>query len=167
MTKGILLLPVLPALAAFLLMVTALTYQFQGWLASLMSNPRRRRTVIVVIDDDLRADRSVAEPDELRRALGGTTAGGSVERRWRKSWRSWIARLKRGKSTRRSSCVDSRKSSKKHKLATQQADRDERGTLAADGPAREHGLARRMAAAGRHGRGRGPTSCRRFWGCWE
>ena len=35
------------SLAAFLLMVTALTYQFQGWLASLMSNPRRRRTVIV------------------------------------------------------------------------------------------------------------------------
>ena len=28
-------------------MVTALTYQFQGWLATLMSNPRRRRTVIV------------------------------------------------------------------------------------------------------------------------
>ena len=34
-------------LAAFLLMVTALTYQFQGWLASLMSNPRRRRTIVV------------------------------------------------------------------------------------------------------------------------
>ena len=47
-TKGISMLPVLPALAAFLLMVTALTYQLQGWLASLMSNPRRRRTVIVV-----------------------------------------------------------------------------------------------------------------------
>jgi ABC-2 type transport system permease protein len=30
-------------------MVTALTYQFQGWLASLMNNPRRRRTVIVVL----------------------------------------------------------------------------------------------------------------------
>jgi len=45
--KGILLLPVLPLLAAFLLMVTALTYQLQGWLAALMSNPRRRRTVIV------------------------------------------------------------------------------------------------------------------------
>jgi ABC-2 type transport system permease protein len=45
--KGIALLPVLPLLAAFLLMVTALTYQFQGWLASLMSNPRRRRTVVV------------------------------------------------------------------------------------------------------------------------
>jgi ABC-2 type transport system permease protein len=48
-TKGMLLLPVLLSLAAFLLMVTALTYQLQGWLASLMSNPRRRRTVVVVI----------------------------------------------------------------------------------------------------------------------
>jgi ABC-2 type transport system permease protein len=38
-----------PLLAAFVLMVTALTYQFQGWLASLMVNPRRRRTVIVVV----------------------------------------------------------------------------------------------------------------------
>lgn len=47
-TKGSLFLLAFPALAAFLLMVTALTYQFQGWLASLMSNPRRRRTVIVV-----------------------------------------------------------------------------------------------------------------------
>ncbi len=46
--KGWSLLPVLPALLALLLMVTALTYQLQGWLAALMSNPRRRRTVIVV-----------------------------------------------------------------------------------------------------------------------
>jgi ABC-2 type transport system permease protein len=46
-TKGVFLVFVLPALAAFLLMVTALTYQLQGWLASLMSNPRRRRSVIV------------------------------------------------------------------------------------------------------------------------
>jgi hypothetical protein len=38
-----------PLLAAFLLMVTALTYQFQGWLATLMANPRRRRTIIVVV----------------------------------------------------------------------------------------------------------------------
>jgi hypothetical protein len=45
--KGVLLLPVLPLSAAFVLMVTALTYQLQGWLASLMDNPRRRRTVIV------------------------------------------------------------------------------------------------------------------------
>jgi hypothetical protein len=46
--KGPLFLLTLPSLAAFLLMVTALTYQFQGWLASLMNNPRRRRTVVVV-----------------------------------------------------------------------------------------------------------------------
>ena len=32
-----------PLLASFLLTVSALTYQFQGWLAALMSNPRRRR----------------------------------------------------------------------------------------------------------------------------
>lgn len=36
-----------PMLAAFVLMVTALTYQFQGWLAALMANPRRRRTILV------------------------------------------------------------------------------------------------------------------------
>jgi hypothetical protein len=46
--KGWPLLPVFPLLAAFLLMITALTYQLQGWLGALMSNPRRRRTVIVV-----------------------------------------------------------------------------------------------------------------------
>jgi ABC-2 type transport system permease protein len=43
------LLVTLPLLAAFLFMVTALTNQFQGWLASLMANKRRRRTVIVVV----------------------------------------------------------------------------------------------------------------------
>ena len=37
----------LPLIATFVLAITALTYQFQGWLASLMSNPRRRRTVVV------------------------------------------------------------------------------------------------------------------------
>jgi hypothetical protein len=46
--KGPVMLPVLPLILAFLLMVTAVTYQFQGWLASMMSNPRRRRTVIVL-----------------------------------------------------------------------------------------------------------------------
>jgi ABC-2 type transport system permease protein len=46
--NGVSMLLVLPLLAAFLLMVTALTYQFQGWLGSLMSNPRRRRTVIMI-----------------------------------------------------------------------------------------------------------------------
>jgi hypothetical protein len=37
----------LPLLAAFVLAVTGTTYQFQGWLATLMSNPRRRRTVVL------------------------------------------------------------------------------------------------------------------------
>jgi ABC-2 type transport system permease protein len=39
----------LPLLAAFILAVTGLTNQFQGWLASMMTNPRRRRTVIVMV----------------------------------------------------------------------------------------------------------------------
>ncbi|MFO0952529.1 MAG: hypothetical protein U0835_15555 [Isosphaeraceae bacterium] len=38
-----------PLLAAFFLMVTGVTYQLQGWLASLMSNPRRRRTIIMAL----------------------------------------------------------------------------------------------------------------------
>ncbi len=46
--RGPALLLLLPLLAALLLMVTALTYQFQSWLASLMLNKRRRRTVIVL-----------------------------------------------------------------------------------------------------------------------
>ena len=37
-----------PLIAAFALMVTALTHQFRGWLASLMVNQRRRRTIISV-----------------------------------------------------------------------------------------------------------------------
>ncbi|HTK77969.1 MAG TPA: hypothetical protein VL371_22065 [Gemmataceae bacterium] len=46
--RGPVMLGVLPLVAAFVLMVTALTYQFQGWLAALMVNKRRRRTVVVV-----------------------------------------------------------------------------------------------------------------------
>jgi hypothetical protein len=46
-TKGWVMLPVLPLLAGFIFMISALTYQFQGWLALLMSNPRRRRSIIV------------------------------------------------------------------------------------------------------------------------
>jgi ABC-2 type transport system permease protein len=44
--KGIGMLLLFPLVAAFALMVTALTHQFRGWLASLMVNQRRRRTVI-------------------------------------------------------------------------------------------------------------------------
>lgn len=47
-TRGPLLLVVAPLTASFLLMLTALSYQFQGWLALLMSNPRRRRTIVVM-----------------------------------------------------------------------------------------------------------------------
>jgi ABC-2 type transport system permease protein len=47
--QGPVMVLMFPLLAAFLLMVTAVTYQFQGWLAALMVNPRRRRTVIVVV----------------------------------------------------------------------------------------------------------------------
>jgi hypothetical protein len=43
------MLLLLPVLAAFVLAVTGPTYQFQGWLAALMVNPRKRRTVIVVV----------------------------------------------------------------------------------------------------------------------
>ena len=46
---GPIMLLALPLLAAALFALTAVTYQFQGWLASLMANPRRRRTIIVVV----------------------------------------------------------------------------------------------------------------------
>lgn len=47
-SRGAGMILVLPLLAALLFAVTAVTYQFQGWLATLMSNPRRRRTIIVL-----------------------------------------------------------------------------------------------------------------------
>lgn len=48
-SQGVSMLAVLPATLGFLLMVSAVTYQFQGWLAALMSNPRRRRTVVMIV----------------------------------------------------------------------------------------------------------------------
>lgn len=48
-SNGPLMLLGLPLLAAALTALTALTYQFQGWLASLMTNPRRRRTVVMLV----------------------------------------------------------------------------------------------------------------------
>jgi hypothetical protein len=48
-SRGPDMLLILPLALALLFMVTALTYQFQGWLATLMANPRRRRTVIVFV----------------------------------------------------------------------------------------------------------------------
>ncbi len=47
--RGPAMLALFPLLAAFYLMITGPTYQLQGWLASLMSNPRRRRNAIVLV----------------------------------------------------------------------------------------------------------------------
>jgi ABC-2 type transport system permease protein len=49
LSRGPLLLLLFPLVAAFFLMMTAVTYQFRGWLDSLMRNPRRRRTIITVV----------------------------------------------------------------------------------------------------------------------
>jgi hypothetical protein len=47
--KGPAMILLLPLLVGFVLMISALTYQFQGWLAALMVNKRRRRTIIVMV----------------------------------------------------------------------------------------------------------------------
>ncbi|HEV8002386.1 MAG TPA: hypothetical protein VGP63_21025 [Planctomycetaceae bacterium] len=39
----------LPLLVGFVLMVTTVTYQFRGWLATLMVNKRRRRTIVACV----------------------------------------------------------------------------------------------------------------------
>ena len=49
LAHGPAMLLALPLIAAFILSITAITYQFQGWLATLMTNPRKRRTVVVVV----------------------------------------------------------------------------------------------------------------------
>jgi len=47
--KGAGMLLLFPLLISFLLMVTAVTYQFRGWLAVLMMNKRHRRTVLTAV----------------------------------------------------------------------------------------------------------------------
>ena len=47
--RGVGMLWLFPLLLTFLLMVTAVTYQFRGWLAVLMLNKRHRRTVVTVV----------------------------------------------------------------------------------------------------------------------
>jgi ABC-2 type transport system permease protein len=49
LSRGLGMLLLFPLIAAFFLMITAITYQFRGWLASMMTNPRRRRTIIAVV----------------------------------------------------------------------------------------------------------------------
>ena len=76
-------------------MVTALTYQFQGWLASLMSNPRRRRTVIVattavfvlIVQLPNLLNVYSCPREHKQRAARSASIGG-------RSWRSWIAHFK-------------------------------------------------------------------------
>jgi ABC-2 type transport system permease protein len=49
LSRGLIMLLQIPLVLGLLFMITALTYQFQGWLAALMINPRRRRTIVVVV----------------------------------------------------------------------------------------------------------------------
>ncbi len=48
-SRGPAMLLLFPLIVSFFLMITAITYQFRGWLASMMANPRRRRTIIAVV----------------------------------------------------------------------------------------------------------------------
>jgi ABC-2 type transport system permease protein len=48
-SQGPAMLWLFPLAASFVLMVTAVTYQFRGWLAGMMTNPRRRRAIIAVV----------------------------------------------------------------------------------------------------------------------
>ena len=47
--KGAGVILLLPLITAFFFMITALTQQVRGWLASMITNPRRRQTMIVLI----------------------------------------------------------------------------------------------------------------------
>ncbi len=48
-SRGAAMLLLVPLSLGMVFMITAWTYLLRGWLASLMSNPRRRRTVIMLI----------------------------------------------------------------------------------------------------------------------
>ncbi len=49
LSRGPAMLLVFPLILVFFLMITAVAYQFRGWLASMMTNPRRRRTVVAIV----------------------------------------------------------------------------------------------------------------------
>jgi hypothetical protein len=48
-SRGVGLWVLFPLIGAFFLMVTGVTYQFRGWLASMMANPRRRRAIVGMV----------------------------------------------------------------------------------------------------------------------
>jgi ABC-2 type transport system permease protein len=47
-SKGAYMVLLFPMVAGFFVMVTALTHQFRGWVASLMENKRRRRNIVSI-----------------------------------------------------------------------------------------------------------------------
>ena len=48
LSRGISMIGLFPLVTGFILTVTAIGYQFRGWLASLMVNKRRRRTIVTI-----------------------------------------------------------------------------------------------------------------------
>ncbi|QJX00330.1 hypothetical protein [Frigoriglobus tundricola] len=83
-----------PLLVAFVLAVTAVTYQFQGWVASLMANPRRRRAVVAGVTvgfivlvqvpnlvnvAHLRSARTVPDPPTVLQEPAPTAGAGNIE----------------------------------------------------------------------------------------
>src|SRR5207249_2839736 len=47
-SRGLAMLGLFPLVAAFIVAVTSIGYQFRGWLASLMVNKRRRRAIVTI-----------------------------------------------------------------------------------------------------------------------
>ena len=150
--KGITMLLVLLFVAAFMLMVTALTYQFQGWLAALMSNPRRRRTVIMIMT------LSFVLIVQLPNLLNFLAPWGSRQFAERAAAN---ARALAQESEQMNRDLQSRKIDPNEAMpptrrksgkaaARYAADRPRNhGTARENGPVREHGRAVRVAAAGR------------------
>src|SRR5262245_23373696 len=48
LSRGVGMIGLFPLVTAFILAVTAIGYQFRGWLASLMVNKRRRRAIVTI-----------------------------------------------------------------------------------------------------------------------
>ena len=146
-------------------MVTAVTYQFQGWLASLMSNPRRRRTVIMIATATFVLILQLPNLLNFLAPWGRSAAGGPCQGRGRE-----LTKLNRGLQSGEfdadgASRVDSRKSwtSKRSacsRLTAKTWEQLERTARLANMvlPIGWLPLGVMTAAEG--------TCCRRFWDCW-
>jgi ABC-2 type transport system permease protein len=97
-SQGPALLLLLPLLAAFLLAVTAATYQFQGWLASLMVNKRRRQTIIVLLTLGFLVITQVPNLANMMRLWGSQPTQNPVDHR-NGEWVALDAALHAGKLT--------------------------------------------------------------------